>query len=539
MPTTNITWQNLTNAIINGGGDLEKNAGANNCATNASGTGDGGARSVETITGGNWEFRCTLGPDPSGRTFVGIARGALDLDFATWDYCLHVSTESNTSGTPHPANSVFVYEGSPPNKTFRDGVWNEGKLLRIVCLNGVVRYYLDSLLLYTSSRAPVYPCYVVASLACLNKTVVDPQLITASGVGGGSCTAGSGGAEPPAEVEGSVVWDEASFFHVVEVDGVISRDPGTTGATVNRQCFAATETTIEGEGDAFEFLMPAPTTPGVVTIGLGDPGEAIDCGDEGTIHPNCGWLDEYPWFNFEFNPFGLGESKARVVRDDGTATSVFDVTAGTVYRIVLCSGKAKFFTDGTLRATSTQDPATPASLTVWVDFSEGAELSVDELISTAKKYTGVSCTTGTGGTLAGAELTENDPSTDPCAYPWTIPTPAALPLPGNGGPRPSLFQEIEGDWGEFGQTFPDGKPQHNVIQAAPIRRWLVEWPCDIDQAATLDGHYDSTRGGLSFEVTDPHTSEVITGVRYEDYSRGPHERQWAQVRSATLVKYTS
>ena len=322
MPTTNITWQNLTNAVINGDGNLEKNAGSDNCFTNASGTGDAGARSVQTITGGNWEFQCTLGPTPSGRSFVGISRGTLSLDFTTWDYCIHVSTESNTSGTPHPARSIFIYEGSPPNKTYLDGVWTEGSLLRITCTNNVVRYYLNSLLIYTSSKAPIYPFYAVASLACLNKTVVAPKFITSTANGANPCIVGS------------------------------------------------QHNAIEG-----------------------------------------------------------------------------------------------------------------------------------------------------------------------CGYPWTIPTPAALPLPANGGPRPSLFQEIEGDWGEFGQKFPDGKPVYNVIQAAPVRRWLVEWQADPTEETTLDAHYDSTRGGLSFSMTHPYTGEVISGVRYEEYS-GSHSKQWLQLRSAKLVRYT-
>lgn len=326
MPEVDITWQNLTQAVINGDGDLEKNAGANNCFTNASGSGDAGARSVETITGGNWEFRCTLGPiaGPSGRSFVGLARGTFSLDFTAWDYCIHVSTESNTSGTPHPPNSVFIYEGSPPNKTYLDGVWDEGKLLRIVCVNNVVRYYLDSLLIYTSSRAPVYPFYAVASLACLNKTVIDPKFIT------GSTTGGS-------------------------------------------------------------------------------------------------------------NP----------------------------------------------------------------------------------------CAVGT------------DTSDDPCAAPWTIPTPAAFPLPSNGGPQFAYFDEIEGDWGEYSSTFPDGYQRSNTTQTAPVRRFVVDWEVTQAEAAALDAHYYSTRGGLKFTLTHPHTGEVITGVRYAEYSRSPHEKVWLQTRSARLIKYTN
>lgn len=328
MPTIDITWQNLTQAIINGGGELEKNAGADNCFTNASGSGDAGARSVETITAadGNWEFRCTLGPlaGPSGRTFVGISRGTFSLDFTTWDFCIHVSTESNTSGTPHPPNSVFIYEGSPPNKTYLDGVWDEGKLLRIVCTNGVVRYYLDSLLIYTSSKAPIYPFYAVASLACLNKTVITPQFITGTASGGSSAC------------------------------------------------------------------------------------------EEGSEH-----------------------------------------------------------------------------------------------------------------------------STAPCSQTFIFPTPSALPLPSNGGPIPSYFNELEPDWGEFSQTFPDGLALSNTIQTVAVRRFEVEWDVDQDEAQELDEHWESTCGGIKFQVTHPYTGEVINGVRYEDYDRTPHAKVWLQKRTARLVKYTN
>jgi hypothetical protein len=190
MPTTTITWQNLTRATVDGNGDLvNDNSGSNNCFTNASGTGDSGGRSVEGITTAqDWEFRCTLGPQSpseSGRSFVGLA-SSFSLNFATWQYCLHVSTENNTSGTPHPENSIFVYEGGTPNKTYADGVWtNSGQLLRFICRNGVVRYYLDCLYLYTSPTAPTYPLYAVASMACYNSKTVDAEFITGPSVGSG------------------------------------------------------------------------------------------------------------------------------------------------------------------------------------------------------------------------------------------------------------------------------------------------------------------------------------------------------------------
>jgi hypothetical protein len=186
MPITTITWTNLTKATVDGNGDLvNDNSGLDECYTNASGTGDSGGSSTESIASAqDWELRCTFGPDPSGRTFIGM-NGSFSLDYSTYDYCLHVSTENNTSGTPHPPDSVFVYEGPAPNKTYRDGVWNEGDLLRVICKGGVVRYYVNCVYLYTSPTAPTYPLYAVASMACHDSKVMDAVFITGPGVGTG------------------------------------------------------------------------------------------------------------------------------------------------------------------------------------------------------------------------------------------------------------------------------------------------------------------------------------------------------------------
>lgn len=326
MPTTNISWQNLTNATINGSGDLEKTTdtlGGTGCMTNASGTGDAGARSVETITAGDFEFRCTLGPigGQSGRTFVGLDHTTFTLDFSQWDFCLHVSTELNTTGTPHPVDSIFVYEGSPPNKTYLDGVWNEGDLLRFVYTNGVMRYYQNSRLIYTSSLAVTYPVFAVVSFACLNKTIIDPQFIT------------SGGA-------------------------------------------AACE-------------------------------EGVSTGDS-------------------------------------------------------------------------------------------------------------------------------------CSASWTMPTVAAFPVPAIGGPIPTSFSEVDGEWGEFGSAFPDGRPNFNTIKTAATRKFEVDYlNLSPAEAALLDAHYDSTRGGLKFTLQNPNTMESITGVRYEDYTAPTHTKIWALNRSIKFVKYAN
>lgn len=125
-----------------------------------------------------------------------------------------------------------------------------------------------------------------------------------------------------------------------------------------------------------------------------------------------------------------------------------------------------------------------------------------------------------------------------CELPWTFPIPTAYPTPSAGGPQYSYFDEIEPDWGNFGHQFGDGNPKYGSLQFARIRRFVFDHEgLSESEAATLDDHYESTRGAISFTLTHPRTAEVLTGVRYENYSRSPHVRVWSQARTARLVRY--
>lgn len=327
MPTIPIIWTDFVNASINGDGNLEKDAGGDECFLNASGSGDAGARSQQEIVSGDFEFRCVMGENDGsglcGRSFAGISTGALSLNFGDWQAATHVSTEANTSGTPHPAKSIFAYQGPAPNKTYRDGLWVPGTRLSIRWSNGRLRAYINSLLFYVYAGAVTYPIHAAVSLACLNKTIEDAEFII-----------GDGSTPSPCEI--------------------------------------------------------------------------------------------------------------------------------------------------------------------------GSDIAVDD-----------------------------------CAAGWIIPVPDPLPLPANGGPRPKLFQEIDGDWGEHGNTFADGKPAYNTIQTDPIRLFNVVYEVDQDKAAILDAHKLSTRGGLAFTVTHPYTGEVITNCRYRSYDKDSHNKVWAQTRRMQLIRYTS
>lgn len=326
MATIPITWQTpLTNAVINGSGHLEKNAGIDNCGTNASGTGDAGARSVESIASGDFIFECKLGPAGDARTFVGLTDDATyDPNFANWQAALHLSTADNTID-PHPPNSVFAYLGGPPRKTYQNGVWQVDDIFRFVVAGGQIRYYLNCLFLYASPITVTYPVYAIASMACIGSVVRNP------------------------------------IFRV-------------------------------GEG-----------------AGVGGGG--------GSVGPDTG---------------------------------------------------------------------------------------------------------------------------DSCSGSWSLPSIGAFPLSAAGGPQHAYFQEVSGDWREYGQRFPDGKSAHNTILSSPIRRFICRWDgLTQAEAATLDAHFHSTRGGLKFTVTHPRTAEVVTGVRYRSYRRSAHRKIWSQAREAELVKYAS
>jgi len=197
--TSAAVWENLTKAFVNADGNLQNdNTGFDECYTDAEGTGDSGGSVIQLITGGDfevaWTFRASAAETSgdSGRSFLGLHAGSFTLDFKLWRYTMHVSTELNTSGTPHPPNSVFVYEGAPPNKAFLDAVWSEGDTLRIRCVSGVVTYWYKDTLMYTSPLAPIYPLRICASMACHNSTVEDLTIsLPATDNKGGIKTAGT------------------------------------------------------------------------------------------------------------------------------------------------------------------------------------------------------------------------------------------------------------------------------------------------------------------------------------------------------------
>lgn len=142
--------------------------------------------------------------------------------------------------------------------------------------------------------------------------------------------------------------------------------------------------------------------------------------------------------------------------------------------------------------------------------------------------------------LAVEALIQNvDPATA-CSSPWTFPTPNPFPFPSIGGPQYKRFQEMEPSWGEFEVEFPDKVKIANTAQTSGIRHFQIDYEGLTEaEARTLDQHYISTRGGISFSMTVPRTGEALTKVRYEKYEVVPHTKKWAQIRRVILIKATN
>lgn len=117
-----------------------------------------------------------------------------------------------------------------------------------------------------------------------------------------------------------------------------------------------------------------------------------------------------------------------------------------------------------------------------------------------------------------------------------MPTPTAFPTVATI--RPAYFDEIQPEWGEFGQQHADLFPQFATLQADQVRVFVLRYTgLSASDAAILDAHWASTRGGLSFTFTQPRTLEVLTGVRYLERPESDHIKTWAQSRNVKLVLF--
>jgi polyvinyl alcohol dehydrogenase (cytochrome) len=145
----NIVWSSVTNCTITGN-SLQKTSGRTDSS-------DAGARSQQTVTGGDVYFEFTVG-DVNKILFCGLTHAAsgtayTDIDFSVklTDFGVAEIRENN------------AYGGETTCRT--------GDVFRIAVQGNVVSYYKNGGLYHTSSKAPVYPMFADAAFLTLGGRV--------------------------------------------------------------------------------------------------------------------------------------------------------------------------------------------------------------------------------------------------------------------------------------------------------------------------------------------------------------------------------
>lgn len=136
-----VTWVNLVGVEVIEGGNLRKTA--------ANAWDNGGATSKETIESGNgWVEMKAVQMDFK---MFGLSNGNSDSHYGDIDYAIYTDMQN-----------LLIYEKGAHIATV--GTHTIGDVLKVAVENGVVKYYKNSELLYTSLQVPVYPLLLDVSI---------------------------------------------------------------------------------------------------------------------------------------------------------------------------------------------------------------------------------------------------------------------------------------------------------------------------------------------------------------------------------------
>jgi Concanavalin A-like lectin/glucanases superfamily/Bacterial Ig domain len=144
----NVAWTSLVNATATGN-SLQKTSGCDGCQ-------DAGAVSQQQIASGDGYFEFTA-TETDALRFAGLSNGNPGTSAAEIKYAIRLqsgSVDVRESGV-YRASSTFV----------------SGDIFRVAVESGVVKFYKNGALLYTSAVAPAYPLLVDTCLFNLNATV--------------------------------------------------------------------------------------------------------------------------------------------------------------------------------------------------------------------------------------------------------------------------------------------------------------------------------------------------------------------------------
>jgi hypothetical protein len=143
LKVQNVTWANVTSTVTVTGNSLQKTGGVEGW--------DAGAISTQTIAYGNGYVEFVPGPTGTWR-MCGLGNGDSSTSYTDIEYALYV----------HGDGGLHIYESGNWRGQF--GNYTATDHLKVAVEGGVVKYYRNGTLLYTSTVAPQYPLQVDTSL---------------------------------------------------------------------------------------------------------------------------------------------------------------------------------------------------------------------------------------------------------------------------------------------------------------------------------------------------------------------------------------
>jgi chitinase len=218
-PATSSVWTQVVNATASGG-TLTKSGGTGGAA-------DAGGVTAQQLTSGDGYFEFTAGETELFR-FAGLARPHAGTNGTDIDFAFRLQ-----------AGHADLYESGVYKA---DNVIAAGDVLRVALTGGVVRYYKNGALIYTSPVQPSYPLAGYAALIDAQSSVAGATLTTAttSTVSGVTATAGSDGTSETVAWSSSLPGDaqvqygaSASYgsWSVYSSDGSTQHSIALTGLT--------------------------------------------------------------------------------------------------------------------------------------------------------------------------------------------------------------------------------------------------------------------------------------------------------------------
>ena len=162
-PMPIATWENFVGVAYNSTNGLTKTS--NIAGWNA------GANSTKTISGyGYVEFSTG---EPGTSKMCGLSHGSTGQHYTEIDFALSLGG----------GNLVRIYENgnpitNPGTGTVSFGGYVPGDRFRVEVSNGVVRYYKNGTLIYTSGATPTFPLLVDTSLYTPGATITDVGIVS-------------------------------------------------------------------------------------------------------------------------------------------------------------------------------------------------------------------------------------------------------------------------------------------------------------------------------------------------------------------------